>query len=144
MREFFRFLSSIPAFLGSVIPVFKACPPCPVCMPIYAGILSLLGLELAEYGHFVVPVMLISMTITIVSLWIQSTRGHRKQAAFWLALTGCSVILFAKFALDFLPLVYCGMACLITALVLNRRFARAAKTCCGHHHHCGEVKSSGA
>jgi uncharacterized membrane protein YoaK (UPF0700 family) len=134
-REVGRFILSIPALIGSVLPVFKACPPCPVCMPIYAGILSLLGLELAEYGHFVVPVMLFSMLVTLASLAYQAYRIHHKPWAFLIAFTSCSAILIFKFGFDFLPPVYCGMAGMVTALVMNRRFVKRVGSCCGAHAH---------
>lgn len=148
MREKFysllRIFALIPAFIGSLLPVFKACPPCPVCMPIYAGLLSLLGLELAEYGMYVVPVMLGSMALTIGSIGYQAIRYHGHHTLFFLCLGGCSAILSGKFLFDFLPLVYLGMLCLITSVIGSRIVMRHHHnaTTCSHHCHSHSCQSS--
>ena len=64
-----NFFLGIPALLVSLLAVLKSCPPCPICMPKYAAILSFFGIPLAAYSQYLVPVMLLSMTFTLGTLF---------------------------------------------------------------------------
>lgn len=136
--KFFRGLvkvfAAIPALLGGFVPVLKACPPCPVCMPIYCGILSLVGLELADYGVYLVPAMLISMVLTLGSMIYQTRRYHKNYLFCVIAILACSSILLGKFAFDQIFIVYVGMGGFLTAIILNRRAVKSIrKPCCSKH-----------
>jgi hypothetical protein len=133
MRPIISFLATIPALLGGLVPVFKACPPCPVCMPIYCAILSIIGLELADYGAYLVPIMLVSMALTIGSIIYQTRYYHKNILLCSIAIFACSSILVGKFVLDLLPMVYIGMGSLASVIFLNRQAVRAVrKACCPH------------
>jgi hypothetical protein len=134
MKKFFgtilRVFVTIPALIGSLLPVFKACPPCPVCMPIYCGILSLIGLEIADYAAYLAPIMIGSMCLTLGSLFYQAQRYHKNYLSFLVTSSSCCAIIIAKFTFDFLPVVYLGMAGLITGIILNRRAMKGLKKGC--------------
>jgi len=133
LQSFFKGVVKVPAILGGLVPVFKACPPCPVCMPIYCGILSIVGLELADYGMYLVPLKFVSMALTLGSIGYQTWRYHKLYLLCALAIFSCASILVGKFVFDLLPMVYVGMGGLISALFLHRRAVkRMQKTCCPH------------
>ena len=45
---------------GTVITSLLSCAACPFCLPIYAGILSLIGIELTEIHEFFFQLHLIN------------------------------------------------------------------------------------
>lgn len=127
--------SSVPAFLGALVPVFKSCPPCPVCMPKYAAILSLLGLELADYTHYLIPIMLVSMVLTLVFMIRQIIKRKLSFIPFYLALTSCFGLLIVKYIIDNEKIVYVFMISLFTSIVLHQMNLRKFKSCCSNHKH---------
>ena len=64
--------ANITTFFAALIPVFKSCPPCPLCMPKYAALFSFFGLELADYSHYLIPIMILSMLVSLGSMLFQA------------------------------------------------------------------------
>lgn len=140
------FINAIPGFLVSLIPLFKSCPPCPMCMPKYAAILSLLGLELADYSAYLTPLMLISFAYTIISTYIYRTRFGLSLAPWGILVAACGGILVSKFVLDAMNLVYAAMFVFFIGLIWhNSSMTKAEREhaqkhggcksgCCGHSH----------
>ena len=64
--------SSVPTFIVSLIPVFKSCPPCPICMPKYAAIFAFFGFELADYSMVLEPIIITTMLISLGLMCHQS------------------------------------------------------------------------
>ncbi len=131
-------VSSIPAFLGALVPVFKSCPPCPVCMPKYAAILSLFGLELADYTHYLLPIMGISMIATVVFMYRQIYARHLSLRPLYLTVLSCGGLLITKYVLTFEIGVYFFMGSLLIAILwhqANIRKAQKEHACCEGHHH---------
>ncbi len=94
LREIKSALANTPTFIMSLVPVFKSCPPCPVCMPKYAALFAFFGLELADYSAYLEPLMITTMLVSLVimgrQVWVQ-------KSSFWplVGATGCSMAIFA-------------------------------------------------
>lgn len=135
LKQFGSTLASAASTVAlSLIPVLKSCPPCPLCMPKYAAILSFLGLPLADYSHYLVPVMILSMAFTCVSMSWQSYRYTHEWRPAILAILSCSSILVAR-SLDMQMLAYTGMGTLLVAVVLHQWKMKNRSACCSSHCH---------
>ncbi len=88
-----RFFVALPAILGSII----SCMGCPMCLPLYATLLSSLGLDPAVSGPFIMVIIVISMVTTLALLYRNTKRHGRSWVPFSLALTsgvlslGCKI-----------------------------------------------------
>ena len=49
---------SIVSSVGAVFTSLLSCAACPMCLPVYAGLLSLVGFELTELSVYFFPIML--------------------------------------------------------------------------------------
>lgn len=110
--------STLSTLTLSFLPVLK-CPPCLLCMPKYAAILSFLGLELADYSHYLMPIMWLSMLVTVVSLKIQGPRyyGHAKPA-FLAIIASLLILLGREKGIDLLT--YAGMGSLLIGMIWHQ------------------------
>ncbi|SEN52532.1 hypothetical protein SAMN05216325_12228 [Nitrosomonas marina] len=75
-----KFFIALPSFLASA---FVALPilTCPACWPLYAGLLSALGLSFVDYTPFLFPVTAVLLFISLVSLaWKDMTKSFVKNA----------------------------------------------------------------
>lgn len=106
-------------FLGSLIPVFKSCPPCPICMPKYAAVFAFFGLELADYSQYLIPIMFISMFISLTSMNLQIIKKNLSSTPFHLALTSSVVLLISKFYLDSILLSGLAMTGIFLAIFFH-------------------------
>lgn len=95
--------------LGTVFTSLLSCAACPACLPIYAGLLSLLGFELFEINTYFFPIMIAFLTVTIGLMATQVLRRKANPrplmvaggaAAFivWGSLVGNEVILYLSLA----------------------------------------------
>ena len=84
-------------FLVSLIPVFKSCPPCPICMPKYAAIFAFFGLELADYSDYLVPIMLGALILSLGSMYYQIISRGLKFNPFVIAVISCVLLLLCKY-----------------------------------------------
>ncbi|SCA58345.1 Uncharacterized protein AB751O23_AA_00140 [Chlamydiales bacterium SCGC AB-751-O23] len=134
IKETFKnFLNLISTLLLSLVPLFKSCPPCPLCMPKYAAILSFFGIPLAEYNHILTPLMLISMVATVISLAYQAKKYHFSYFSTILAASACLWIVGARYGLENIELSYVGMGALLVSIVKNQKDLSSKKTpCCPH------------
>ena len=130
--------SSFMTFLLSLVPIFKSCPPCPVCMPQYAAIFAFFGLELADYSHFLIPMMLSLMLLSLGSMYTQIRKNHLSYHPLIAAVAASAMLLVSKYMLDNTWLTYITMLSLITATIwynrLNKNICNthqaAEKKCC--------------
>lgn len=120
-KKFSTFGTNIITFLAALVPVFKSCPPCPLCMPKYAAILSLFGLKLADYSQYLIPVMLVSLAISIGTIGYQTHKRKLKKFPFFGALTSAICILTFKYVIGFTWGTYAGMIGLFTSTVMHHR-----------------------
>lgn len=131
--KFKTVFASIPTLLAAIIPVFKSCPPCPMCMPKYAAILSLLGLELADYSHYLMPLMFVSMACTIFFMLRQCLDKKVTKLPLLCAVLSCTGLLMSKYLLDNSIVTYVLMFGLMGSIVWHQFNLRQIKTCCPGH-----------
>ena len=119
-------------FLSSLIPVFKSCPPCPVCMPKYAALFAFFGLELGDYSGYLIPVMLIGMAVSVISIYYKCNKKGLKLYPFYLVLSSCLFIIVCKFMLDNTIGVYIGMFGLFIGVIQHHFLLKKNSACCKH------------
>lgn len=109
-----RILTALPGIGAAMLP--KAA--CPVCWPVYAGILSSLGLGFLMTGPYFYLFIGILLSISLFSLAYKakSRRGH---LPFWIGLSSAAIIIIGKYYL--LPdyVFYSGALLLIIASIWN-------------------------
>lgn len=131
MKNYFKILGlNFITFLSSFIPVFKSCPPCPICMPKYAALFAFFGLELADYSYYLMPVMIIGMILSLLSIYYKCHKKNLKFEPFYLALSSCLCIVICKFVIDIHIGVYIGMFGLLIAIVQHHFSLRKKRSCC--------------
>lgn len=117
-------------FLTALIPVFKSCPPCPICMPKYAAIFAFFGLQLADYSQYLIPVMLLSMGLSLSTMLSQSLQRKLSTVPFYLTLSASVTLLISKFYIDNLPLSTISMAGIVLGIVLHYTSLKKSSCCC--------------
>ena len=122
--------SNITTFIISLIPVFKSCPPCPVCMPKYAALFGFFGLKLADYSYYLEPIMLISMVTTIVTMVSQTNTTKISRTPLIIATLSCLTLYLAKFMFDQFWVVQLAMISLLASILVHYRFLSQKKSCC--------------
>lgn len=125
----FRFaVSNIATFFLAMVPVFNSCPPCPICVPKYAAVLALFGLKFGDYSAYLMPVMIISMFLTLRTLYLNLLSRGQSLALFYTAAVACVVMVVFKYIFDNEILVALSLITLAACLVWHAIPAR--KTCC--------------
>ncbi len=71
---------------GTVVVSLLSCAACPMCLPLYAGLLSLIGIELAAIHEFFFPLMVFFGLMTLGFMAYQIYNHHGNWAPFKLAL----------------------------------------------------------
>ena len=120
--------ASVMTFFVALVPVFKSCPPCPICMPKYAALFALFGLELADYSHYLIPLMLISMAVSLGSMAQETLRKKISCYPFVLALLSSLMLLFSKYLFESSLATYGMMVALFVAMAWYYRLL--GKNCC--------------
>lgn len=113
---------SVPGIVVSALP-FGGCP---ACWPIYAGVLSTLGLGFLLSGQYLLPLTALCLFVTIFALGFRA-RARRGYGPFFLGLIATALILFGKFAEQSNALAYGGMGLLIVGSVWNSWPRRAGQ-----------------
>ena len=123
-------------FLLALVPVFKSCPPCPICMPKYAAIFAFFGLKLADYSQYLIPAMLVCMVITLASMCYQIRRKQLSWHPLGLASTSCGLLITFKYLISVPWLTYVMMFGLFSALIWHYHNINNSKQndcCCSTH-----------
>ncbi len=118
-------------FTVSIIPVFKSCPPCPICMPKYAAIFAFFGLKLADYSEYLVPIMLAALMLSLGSMYYQIISRKLNFYPFAIAAMSCLSLLACKYYFANEAGSYISMAGLLTGLLIHYRSLN--KKCCSTH-----------
>ncbi len=108
------FLAVFPAIGASILPIGT----CPACWPVYAGLLSSLGLGFLFDSAYLVPVTALFLGIAVAALAYRAKarRGYRPLAV---GAVGMVVVLVGKFVLSSDSLFYLGLVALIGASLWN-------------------------
>jgi hypothetical protein len=106
------------ALVGIPAAALTALPACPACYPLYAGILSSLGLSaLIDPGaQAVLTSLLLAVALAALAFRARRRRGYGPLA---LGVAASSVVLAAKFGLGWSALTYAGVALLLAAGLWN-------------------------
>jgi mercuric ion transport protein len=109
-----RNLLTLPGILLSVLRIGG----CPACWPVYAGILSSLGLSFLLSSHYLVPLTALFLLIALFTLGFRA-RTRRGYGPFAAGLIAAALILGGKFSLEANALAYFGLALLISSSFWN-------------------------
>ena len=124
--------ANILTFFLALIPVFKSCPPCPICMPKYAALFAFFGLELADYSEYLIPVMVVCMLISLTSMGMQISKKELSWNPFCLAIFSCISLMICKYAIDIEWATYLMMFSLFISILWHYRNLNKSKSssCC--------------
>ena len=116
MKNWGDFLSGT----GTVITSLLSCAACPFCLPIYAGILSLIGIELTEIHEFFFPIM---MLFSLITIGFMAYKIHIHHGQWYpLALATTAAIGMASSAyLGYEYLLYACLALFMSGILWNKK-----------------------
>lgn len=77
--------SDIFSGAGTMVFSLLSCAVCPMCLPLYAGLLSIVGIELGHIHEYFFPVMIASALLTLSLIAYQIYKHHGKWSPFKLA-----------------------------------------------------------
>ncbi len=102
---------------------------CPACWPVYAGVLSSLGLGFLLESVYLLPatVAFLAFALGALAYGAKSRRGY---APFAVGVLASAVALHGKFGLSSGPLLYAGLVLLAGASIWNAWPRKTATTCC--------------
>jgi mercuric ion transport protein len=123
-RHWNRSFLAVPAIFLSVLP-FGGCP---LCWPVYAGILSALGLSFLLSSAYLLPLTALFLVVSVVALAFRA-RARRGYGPFALGLVAATLILWGKFSLESNILAYAGVGLLISSSIWNSWPRSAAGQC---------------
>ncbi len=135
------FLAVFPAIGASILPIGT----CPACWPVYAGLLSSLGLGFLFDSAYLLPVtaLFLGFSVAALAYRAKARRGYRPLA---IGAVGAVVVLVGKFVLSSDSLFYLGLVALIGASLWNawpkKKAARSSCPACASQ--VAEVRSSSA
>jgi mercuric ion transport protein len=101
---------------------------CPLCWPLYAGIVSSVGLGFLIGTAYLAPITGAFMVLTLAVLAFRA-RQRRRFGPFVLGLAASTSILIGKFPLESKPITYSGIALLVAASVWNAWPLRVGESC---------------
>ena len=119
-RSFF----AVPGIVLSVLPFGS----CPLCWPVYAGVLSSLGLSFLLSSAYLLPLTVFFLVVTIFTLAFRAT-ARRGYGPFAVGFIAATLILWGKFSLESNVLAYGGVGLLIVSSLWNSWPRRAASQC---------------
>ena len=115
---------------GTVVISLLSCAACPLCLPLYAGLLSLIGIELAEVHEFFFPIMTIFAIATIGFMAYQIYHHHGKWSPLVLATTSASGMAGAAF-MGYEYLLYSCLALFMGSVFWNKKtLVHEGHECC--------------
>ena len=113
---------ALPGLAVSMLPLGA----CPACWPVYAGVVSSLGLTVLVQRAYLMPITALFLLIAVGTLLPKRRRG------FWpfaVGLAAAATILIGKFALESGPVTYAGVGLLVLASFCNAWPRRVAASC---------------
>jgi hypothetical protein len=119
-----RSFLAVPGIVLSVVPVGM----CPACWPLYAGVLSALGLSFLLSSVYLLPLTALFLLVSIFTLAFRA-KARRGYGPFALGLVATALILWGKFSLESNVLAYAGVGLLISSSLWNSRPRPAAGQC---------------
>jgi mercuric ion transport protein len=101
---------------------------CPLCWPLYAGIVSSLGLGFLISTAYLLPMTAAFLTFTlgVLAFRVKQRRGY---GPFFLGVAGSAAVLIGKFQLQVNIMMYSGIGILVAASVWNAWPRRVIESC---------------
>lgn len=108
---------AIPSILTSIVAASPILT-CPACWPLYAGLLSSMGISFVNYTPYILPATVIMLFISLIALgWkVKSRRGY---GPFIVAILASVLLLSGKFYLENNWFFYGGVILLISTSIWN-------------------------
>ena len=114
---------------------------CPLCWPLYAGVVSSVGLGFLIGTTYLLPITSVFLILTLAVLGFRA-RQRRGFGPFLIGLVASASVLIGKFYLESNALVYGGVGLLVVASLWN---ASVGFSChrfgAGERILCGELRS---
>ena len=107
-------LAVLPGIGAALLPVLT----CPACWPAYAGLLSALGLNFANYTPYLLPLTIVLLLVAVGALGYHAV-SRRQYGPLSMGIAGSVILVAGKFALDRDLIMYGGIALLVAASVWN-------------------------
>jgi hypothetical protein len=109
-----RTLSAVPGVVAAFLPNVT----CPACWPVYAGVLSSVGLGFLMQGRYFYVTIGVLLSFSLFSLFYKA-RNRRGPAPFVLGILAAVIILGGKYLSASNYVLYSGAALLVAASVWN-------------------------
>jgi hypothetical protein len=114
---------------GTVVLSLLACAVCPMCLPLYAGLLSIIGIELGYIHEFFFPIMMVFALVTLGFMARQIYNHHSKWLPFKLAVgSAIGMMISAFYGCEYF--LYACLAFFMGSLLWNKRILAHAHGCC--------------
>ena len=107
----------LPSFLATGVAALPVLT-CPACWPLYAGLLSAMGIGFVDYTPYIFPVTAILLVVSLFPLFWKA-KQRRGYLPFVLALISSALLLVGKFYLDVSWMFYGGIVLLFSASIWN-------------------------
>lgn len=121
----FSFITTLPGIFIALLPKLV----CPACLPMYAGVLSSLGISVSGYSQYYFPLMTV---LLLLALWALGFRAKQRHGYYPLILGifATFIILFAKVIWHSAVILYVGILLLIAASIWNAWPIRKSPMAC--------------
>ena len=106
--------TTLPGLLLAALPVGI----CPICWPVYAGLLASLGLGVLPEARYMLPLTLLFLILALAAL-AHKARTRHGHGPLFLGLVATALVVLGKFALNLDPVLYLGIALLLGASIWN-------------------------
>jgi mercuric ion transport protein len=114
MQKWRQSLLTVPSIGVALLPKLG----CPLCWPLYAGILSSVGLGFLISAKYLFPV---TAAFLLLALWVLAFRAKQRRGMgpFLLGFLASATVLTGKVYFDSNPMMYGGVGLLVIASVWN-------------------------
>ena len=112
-----KVILAVPSVLASLIAASPVLT-CPACWPLYAGLLSSMGIGFVNYTKYIFPVTIFMLVISLVSFWWKA-ENRRGYAPLIVGIIASIALVAGKFYIDDNYLFYTGAMGLVIASIWN-------------------------
>lgn len=115
---------------GTVVLSLLSCMACPLCLPLYAGFLSIIGIELIDIHEFFFPIMIGCGSLTLGFMAYQIYTHQGSWIAFKLAIGAITgMIMSAFFGYEYA--LYAFLAAFMGCVFWNKKLlVHKGSKCC--------------
>ena len=131
-------LLTVPGIGVAMLPKLA----CPMCWPLYAGILSSVGLGFLISAKYLLP---LTTAFLILALWVLAFRAEQRHGfrPLLVGLLASATVLTGKFHFESNPMMYSGVGLLVVASLWNSWPRRAGDSVCSSCTPDSTVQTSG-